>query len=57
MSKKRGRHITSEKEAVFLEIVEHIESHLDEHFNIRILGNRMEEKLRGENVSYFTLAN
>ena len=35
MLKKRGRHTTADKETMFLEIVKHIESHSEEHFDGR----------------------
>ena len=50
MLRKHGRDTTVDKERVFLEIVEHIDSHSDEQFDITILGNMMEEKLSGNNV-------
>ena len=43
MSRKRGRDTTVDKERVLLEIVEHIDSHSDEQFDIIILGKMMEK--------------
>ena len=52
IQRKALRHTTADKETVFLEIVEHIESHSDEQFDIATLGKMMEEKLSGNNVLY-----
>ena len=52
MPKKRGRHTTADKETVFLEIVQHIESHSSKQFDIATLEKMMEEKLSGNNVLY-----
>ena len=53
MSRKCGRDTTIHKESVFLEFIEHVDSHSDEQFDITILGKTMEEKLSGNNLSYF----
>ena len=50
MPRKRGRYTTADKKRVFLEIVEHIDSHPDEHFDITIQGKMMDEKLSGNNA-------
>ena len=50
--KKSIKTYNCNKETVFLEIVEHIESHSDEQFDIATLGKMMEEKLSGNNVLY-----
>ena len=43
MSKKRGRDTTTDKERVFLEIAEHIDSHSGGQFDITILEKIMEK--------------
>ena len=53
MSRKCGRDTTIHKESVLLEFIEHVDSHSDEQFDITILGKTMEEKLSGNNLSYF----
>ena len=50
--KKIIKTYTAGKETVFFEIVEHIESHSDEQFDIETLGKMMEEKLSSNNVLY-----
>ena len=50
MSRNCGRDTTADKERVFLEIVEQIDSHSDKLFDITILEKMMEEKLGGNNV-------
>ena len=50
LSRKCGRDTTIGKERAFLKIVEHIDSHSDEQFDITILGRMIEEKLSGNNV-------
>ena len=52
MPRKCGRQTAVDKERVFLEIIEHIDSHSDEQFDITILGKMMEEKSSGNNVLY-----
>ena len=52
MPRECGRQTTVDKERVFLEIIEHIDSHSDEQFDITILGKMMEEKSSGNNVLY-----
>ena len=52
MTKKCGRDTTVDKERMFLGIVEHVDSHSDEQFDIAILGKMMEEKLSSNNVLY-----
>ena len=52
IQRKSLRHTTAGKETVFFEIVEHIESHSDEQFDIETLGKMMEEKLSSNNVLY-----
>ena len=52
MSRKCGRDTTIDKERVFLEFIEHIDSHSDKQFDITVLGKMMEEKLSGNNLLY-----
>ena len=52
MPRKCGRQTTVDKERVFFEIVQHVDSHSDKQFNITVLGKMMEEKLSGNNVLY-----
>ena len=57
MPRKRGKDTTVDKERVFLEFAEHIDSHSDGQFDITIFGKMMEEKLRGNNVLYLFYRN
>ena len=52
LSRKCGRDATIDKERVFLEFIEHIDSHSDKQFDITVLGKMMEEKLSGNNLFY-----
>ena len=52
MPRKCGWNTTVDNESVFLEIVEPIDSHSDQKFDITILVKMMEEKLNGNNVLY-----
>ena len=52
MPRKCGRNTTVDNESVFLEIIEQIDSHSDQKFDITILVKMMEEKLSGNNVLY-----
>ena len=52
MPRKCGWNTTVDNEYVFLEIVEPIDSHSDQKFDITILVKMMEEKLSGNNVLY-----
>ena len=53
MPRKRGRHTTVDKVRVFLKIVEDIDSHSDEQFDITNLGKMMKEKLIINKALYF----
>ena len=52
MPKKRGRLATADKEIVFLEIVEYIEFHSDEQFDITTLVKMIEKELSKKKVLY-----
>ena len=52
MSRKCGRDTTIDKERVFLEFIEHIDSHSDKQFDITVLRKMMEEKLSGNDLLY-----
>ena len=45
MPRKCGRQTTVDKERVFFEIVQHVDSHSDKQFNITVLGKMMEVKI------------
>ena len=55
MLRKCGRDTTVDKEKMFFEIVEHIDCHSDEQFDILNLRKMMEEKLRDNKCFIFYL--